>query len=104
MSKGRGGGVEGAIISYKLVGLTASEHTRFAEKVLGADQRVKGRTYRRRGVLDSVPHWRVNRGVIVVQAEDRAKVVREIHRWTADVVWWPIPLTRVQHRRLRAGP
>jgi hypothetical protein len=98
----RGGG--GAIISYQLVGLDPSQHTRFAEKVLGQDQRVKGRTYRRRGLLDSVPHWKVNRGVLVVKAEDRAKVVREIRRWTPEVVWWPIPLTRAQRRRIQGPP
>lgn len=100
---GAGGAGAGAIITYQLPGMTSSRRTRFAESVLGQDRRVGERTYRRKGLLDTLPHWKVNRGVIVVRAEDRARVVREIRQWTPEVWWWPIPLTKGELRQLRSG-
>ena len=97
------GAVAGAIITYQLPGMNSSRRTRFAESVLGQDRKVGERTYRRRGLLDTLPHWKVNRGVIVVRAEDRARVVRVIRQWTPEVWWWPIPLTKSELRQLRSG-
>lgn len=94
---------KGALITYQMPNLDSSRRTRFAEKVLGQDRKVGRRTYRRRGLLDTLPHWKVTRSVIVVRAEDRARVVREIRRWTREVWWWPIPLTKTEMRRLREG-
>lgn len=92
---------EGAVIGYRLSGLTPSQHTRFAEKVLGQDRKKGGRTYRRRGLLDGLPHWRVNHGMLVTRAEDRVRVVKAIREWTPEVVWWSIPLTGAQLRRVQ---
>lgn len=91
----------GAIITYRLPGMTSSRRTRFAEKVLGQNRKVGDRTYRRRGLLDTLPHWKVNRSVIVVREEDRARVVRVLRQWTPDVWWWSIPLTKGDLRQLR---
>ena len=90
----------GALITYQLPTLDSSRRTRFAEKVLGQDRRVGSRSYRRRGLLDRLPHWKVNRAVVVVRDKDRARVVKAIREWTAEVYWWPIPLTHRQRRRL----
>ncbi len=90
----------GALITYQLPTLDSSRRTRFAEKVLGQDRKVGNRSYRRRGLLDRVPHWKVNRAVVVVRDKDRARVVKAIREWTDKVFWWPIPLTDRQRRQL----
>lgn len=90
----------GALITYQLGGLNSSRRTRFAERVLGQDRKVGDRSYRRRGLLDALPHWKVNRAVIVVRARDRARVVKEIREWTSEVFWWPVPLTKRQRHLL----
>ncbi len=90
----------GALITYQLPTLDSSRRTRFAEKVLGQDRKVGNRSYRRRGLLDRVPHWKVNRAVVVVRDKDRARVVKAIREWTDEVFWWPIPLTDRQRRQL----
>ena len=90
--------IAGAIITYRLPGMDSSRRTRFAENILGQDRKVGERSYRRRGLLDTLPHWRVNRSVIVVRAEDRPRVVRTLREWTPEVWWWPIPLTKGQLR------
>jgi hypothetical protein len=96
-------GRRGAIIAYQLAELSPSRRPRFSEKVLGQDRKVGDRTYRRRGLLDEIPHWKVGRGVVVVSAQDRARVVKELRRWTRDVEWWEVDLTPRQERRLRPG-
>ncbi len=100
----RGGTAPGAIIAYHLGEGSRSRISRFTERVLGQDRRENGRLYRRRGLLDQIPHWKVSRGVLVVRAQDRARVVRELRRWTRDVEAWPIPLTSKQLRRLATHP
>jgi hypothetical protein len=104
MAGGKGSGL-GALIVYRLGRLGPSQLPRFTEKVLGMDRKVGDRTYRRRGLLDEIPHWKVTRGVVVVHPEDRARVVREIRRWTHEVEWWEVTLNASQARRVRAqGP
>jgi hypothetical protein len=93
----------GAIVVYQFGKAPQGWKSRFTEKVLGADQKVRGKTYRRRGLLDEVAHWRVNRGTLVVMAADHFRVVRELRRWTQDVESWEITLTRRQVSRHRAG-
>lgn len=90
----------GVLIAYRLGAGSRSRVSRFTERVLGQDRREHGRLYRRRGLLDSIPHWKVSRGVLVVRATDRAKVLRELRKWTRDLEAWPIPLTPRQMRRL----
>lgn len=94
----------GALISYRLEGLDQAGMSRFVEKVLGVDRKVGNRTYRRRGLLDDIPHWKVNRGVVMVRSRDRPGVVRALRGWTRDVEWWEVVLTRRQERRLEREP
>lgn len=91
----------GVLISYRLEGLDQPRMSRFVEKVLGVDRKVGERRYRRRGLLDGIPHWRVNRGVLMVREQDRTRVVKAIREWTRDVEWWEVALTRKQERRLQ---
>lgn len=93
----------GVLIAYQLGGLSPSRKPRFTEKVLGLDRKVGERTYRRRGLLDEIPHWKVGRGVLIVSIRDRVRVVRELRQWTPHVEWWEVDLTPRQERRLRAG-
>lgn len=91
----------GAIIAYQLTALTPAQRPRFNERILGLDRRVGDRTYRRRGLFDEIPHWKVGRGVVVIAARDRVRVVRELRQWTRQVEWWEVELTPRQQRRLR---
>ncbi len=91
----------GALIAYRLGEVTATHRSRFTQKVLGQDRKVGDREYRRHGLLDEVPHWKVSRGVVVVAARDRVRVVKELRRWTREVDWWEVNLTPRQERRVR---
>ena len=95
--------VRGALIAYRLGEVSPTHRSRFTHRILGQDRKVGDRAYRRHGLLDEVPHWKVSRGVLVVAAPDRARVVKELRRWTRDVEWWEVNLTARQERRLRLG-
>lgn len=94
----------GAIIAYQLGKVTMNGRARFTERALGADRKVGERSYRRRGILDEVPHWKVSRGALLVRAEDRTHVVRALRPWTRDVEWWEVALTRQEAPRLQTTP
>ncbi|MCI4368215.1 MAG: hypothetical protein L3K09_01440 [Thermoplasmata archaeon] len=96
-------GEAGAIIVYRLPpNFPMARRVRFGEKVWGQLRSSGGRTSRRHGALERVPHWKVARGVVVVRAEDGPRVVRELERWDAEVDWWKIDLAPRQLRALQA--
>ncbi len=95
--------VRGALIAYHLGEVSATHRSRFTQIVLGQARTVGDRKYRRHGVLDEIPHWKLSRGVVVVSAQDRARLVRELRRWTREIEWWEVALTARQARRLRLG-
>lgn len=86
-------GASGALVAYRLGGTDGARSSHFFQTIFGQTGMSKGHRYRRHGVLDDIPHWRVMRGLIVVRGEDRARVVRALRAWTSEVYWWPIPLT-----------
>lgn len=88
-------------MAYHLGEVSATHRSRFTQNVLGQARTVGDRKYRRHGVLDEIPHWKLSRGVVVVFAEDRARLVKELRRWTRTIEWWEVTLTARQARRLR---
>ena len=94
-------GVEGAIISYRFGEGPRSRISRFTEKVLGQDQKKNGKVYRRRGTLDTIPHWKLSRGVLVVLWKDQRRVVKELKAWDLTIDAWKVRLTGRQARQLR---
>lgn len=94
----------GTIIVYHLpTGLPAARRVRFQENVWGQTRTARGYTIRRHGALERVPLWKVGRGVVVVRADDTARVVRELKKWKAEVRCWSIQLEAEQARRLRSA-
>lgn len=95
-------GEAGAIIVYRLPpGITAARRVRFGEKVWGQTRTSYGRSSRRHGSLEGIPHWKVSRGVVLVRAQDRLAVTQELQRWRAEVEWWSVILTPPQQRKLK---
>lgn len=90
----------GIIIAYRLGPGSRYRASLFNKRVLGEFRIEGGRRYRRRGLLDGVPHWKLSRGVIVVHARDRTRILSELQKWTLNVETWPVPLTPRQVRRL----
>ncbi len=96
----REGAGRATIIVYRLGPGSPARVTRFAERILGQDRKRNGKIYRRKGLLDAVPHWKVGPGVVVVERKNQRRVVREIRKWTDQVHAWPVSLSRKQARLL----
>ena len=66
--------VQGTLIAYRTAGANSTATSRIAQKLYGQDTKSRGYKVRRRGLLDSVPHVRLIRGVIVIRPTDEAAV------------------------------
>ena len=60
--------------------------------------------YRRKGLLDEVPHRRLIRGVVIVRTEDAGRVVRLLEELGAEVHTRRVELTREDRDHLRGRP
>lgn len=60
-----------------------SQLNRFAQKFYGQEASTRGKTYRyrKKGLLDTIPHRKLRRGVVVVREEDLAKVEAFLDEW-----------------------
>ncbi|MGI0067066.1 MAG: hypothetical protein ACREB9_01370 [Thermoplasmata archaeon] len=58
---------------------------RFTQKFYGQDTTTRGGNYRYRkaGLLDSVPHRRLRRGVVILRERDLTRVTRFLDEWKA---------------------
>lgn len=89
------------IIAYRFREGPRSRISRFTEKVLGQDRKERGKTYRRKGLLDSIPHWKLSRGVLVVREEDGGRVIQELKKWDLTIHVWKVQLRRGEARLLK---
>ncbi len=99
-----GGAPLGILIVYRTRWTTPTQANRFCQKIFGQATSAQGYRYRRKGVLDSIPHWRPARNVIVVHAGDEKKVVKALKEWTAQVDWWSIRLRPRDRQRFSTAP
>ena len=97
------GKTAGVLIVYRTRWTTPTQANRFCQKIFGQATSSQGYRYRRKGVLDTIPHWRPARNVIVVRAGDGQKVVTALKEWTEEVEWWPVSLRPQDRRRLSEG-
>lgn len=91
----------------KLVAFRVFEHAgqkgtdQFCKKFYGQDTSTKGKTYRRRGLLDEIPHIKLVRGAIIVSARDGKEVVRFLREFNAEVQARDVVLTPHDRKVLR---
>lgn len=79
--------MDGWIIAFSLPShLTASKKVQFNQKFWGQTTSSWGGRYqyRRKGVMEEIPHRRLVRGVFLVKKEDVEQVKRFLEGWGAD--------------------
>ena len=68
-----------------------SEKTKFFKSLYGWTQTVpkgdKEYTYRREGVLDDMPHMRVDQSSFIIPENDSDKITDFFDEWTNKVIW-----------------
>ena len=85
----------GSIIVYRLNGnLKPTQLNRFCQKLYGQDTTTHGGRYkyRKRGLLDDIPNWRLIRGVLVLFEEDKDLVLNFLKEWGAETYVWTVEL------------
>lgn len=92
---------EGALIVYANEGVSHSRANRLVQLLYGQDTTTRGQVYHRHGLLEDIPHWRIKRGVFVVLAKDRPRVVELLEQYAGKVYWWQVNLTPEDLTRLR---
>ena len=78
--------MDGALVAYRLpAGSPNTAYGQLVKKLYGQETSAHGYRYRRKGLLDDVPHRRLIRGVLILRREDRARVVRLLRDLGAEV-------------------
>ena len=80
--------MDGTIVIFRLPPkMRNSEITKFCQKFYGQNTSSHGGKYRyrRRGLLDSIPHRKLARGVVVLRPEDLNVVVGFLKDYTSEI-------------------
>ena len=80
--------MDGAIVVFRLPRkMRNSEISRFCQKFYGQNTSSHGGKYRyrRRGLLDCIPHRKLARGVVVLRPEDLDIVVEFLRDYTTEI-------------------
>ena len=80
--------MNGAIVVFRLLPkMKNSEISKFCQKFYGQNTSSHGGKYRyrRRGLLDSVPHRKLSRGVVVLRQEDLDVVVQLLKDYASEI-------------------
>lgn len=66
----------GSIVIYKLKGLEQIERDRFCRELLGRTVKTHGGKYTHHvvGLLDTTPHIRIGKGIIIVEKAERRRI------------------------------
>lgn len=90
-------GTRGYIIVFRLPPKKKNvELSKFCQRLYGQDTSSwKGKYhYRRRGLLDEIPHRKLLRGVIIIESKNLEKVVDFLERYDATVHFREIKLSK----------
>ncbi len=79
--------MEGTLIAFRLARYDKDRASELVKRLYGQRTSSHGGryVYRRKGLLDEIPHVRLIRGVILVRTEDAAKLCEFLERMAAEV-------------------
>ena len=87
--------MKGKIVVFRLLKRAGHVKTnQFCRRFYGyLDRSNRGKyMYKRSGFLDSIPHVKVIRGVVIVRSEDEGKVMNFLREFGAEVYAWSVEL------------
>lgn len=58
-----------------------SRSNRFVQKFYGQDASTQGKSYRKKGLLDGIPHRKLRRGVVILRQNDLPVVEAFLDEW-----------------------
>lgn len=96
--------MDGVLIAYRLpAGSSNTAYGNLVKKLYGQETSAQGGRYRyrRRGLLNGIPHRRLIRGVLIVREEDARKVVGLLRELGAEVHVRRVELTAEDRKTLK---
>lgn len=96
--------MDGALLAFRLATYDQDQASELVKRLYGQETSSHGGRYRyrRRGLLDDIPHRRLIRGVLIVRPEDAGRVVALLEEMGAEVHVRRIELTREDREALGA--
>ena len=97
--------MNGAIVIFRLPPkIRNSEISKFCQKFYGQDTSSHGGKYRyrRRGLLDGIPHRKLSRGVVLLRLEDLDVVVDYLQDYTTEIHTRAVELSKYDMEVLQA--
>ncbi len=87
--------MEGTLIAFRLAKYDKAQASELVKRLYGQRTSSHGGryVYRRKGLLDEIPHVRLIRGVIIVRTEDAGKVLELLRALRAEVHRREVELT-----------
>jgi len=95
--------MDGALVVFHLpAGSTPARHKAFRRRIYGEDTSSWGGryAYRRRGLLDDLPHVRLYWGVVIVRKQDAAKLSAIVRRNGGEAMLRAVRLTEADRKVL----
>ena len=88
--------MDGVLIAFRLARYDKDRASELVKRLYGQETSSHGGRYRyrRRGLLDDIPHRRLIRGVLIVRTEDAGRVVELLRELGAEVHERRVELTR----------
>jgi hypothetical protein len=91
----------GKIVVIVLSPIGQRRANQFCKKFYGQDTKTGGKRYRRRGLLDEIPHIKLARGVVIVSRKDAPEVIRFIEKFGPEFHVRDVVLTPEDEAALR---
>ena len=88
--------VEGTLIAFRLASYDKDQASELVKRLYGQRTSSHGGkyVYRRKGLLDEIPHVRLVRGVVIVRTADTKRVVEFLTNLGAEVQVRTVELTK----------
>ncbi|MEA1904292.1 MAG: hypothetical protein U9M97_00170 [Candidatus Hadarchaeota archaeon] len=94
--------MKGRLIAFRVFKRLGQRRTnQFCKQFYGQDTTTQGKKYRRRGVLDRIPHRKLIRGVLVVSTKNADEIVKFLRKFNAEVHVREVSLTPEDKKMLR---
>lgn len=91
----------GTLFAFRLKDQSTTVTSRLVKKLYGQETSAGGHHYRRKGLLDDIPHRRLIRGVLVLREEDGPRVRRLLRELGCQIHERRVELTSADERAFK---
>jgi hypothetical protein len=94
--------VMGKLIAFRVFKYAGQKGAnQVCKRLYGQGTSTRGKVYRRKGLLDEIPHRKLIRGVIILSTRDANEVIKFLKEFNAEVHVRDVVLTQTDRKMLR---